>query len=326
MGRIFLLITLLQLVVSCAPHQKVQEESELLAYLPQTGEQTLIASYLPVFIIEEQSKPYNKIGTPRARLTANGDERVFINIEEATIYTEERKFRTTSDTYTNLIYRIHFPETPYSLFPFQIGAGKNVGLIVIITLNESNKPVLYTTVHTCGCYLAFIPTTNLLKSAYPPGWPEKEQVVYTETLPSVLNPQDKSIMNPTLMVLIRDSSHRIKNVWLSEGSLLKNYAYTLIGVQPLSLLEHLPLNGSDRTSSFYETSGQRIGYVKESHKPFERLFISWWALDWNIGEDKKLSADKNELPVFFTSLKPWARTASDLRDFPKFLTYWGWGL
>jgi len=69
MRRNFFLIILLQFVVYCAPLSQVQNNSELLAHLPQAEEQTLLSRYLPVFIIEKQSKPYNRIGTPKAELT-----------------------------------------------------------------------------------------------------------------------------------------------------------------------------------------------------------------------------------------------------------------
>jgi len=326
MRKNFLLIILLQFIVSCAPLSQIQDKSELLAYLTQTEEQTLLSRHLPVFIIEKQNKSYNKIGTPKAELTGKGEERIYVDDQEATIFTEERKFNTAKGTYTNLVYRIHFPATPYGLFPFQIGAGKNVGLIIIITLNNTKQPVLYTSVHTCGCYLAFIPTTYLPTSAYPPEWPEKAQVVYKEILPALLNPKNENMSNSTLTILIRDASHRIKDVWLSEPSMLKDFATSPTKILPLTSLENLPLNGSMQNTSFYETSGPRNGYVKGSYKLLERLLISWWAFDWKIGEDKKLSADKNDPPIFFTSLKPWARNVSDLRDFPEFLTYWGWQL
>lgn len=326
MRRNFFLIILLHLVVSCAPLSQIQDKSELLAYLAQSQEQTLLSRHLPVFIIEKQNKTYNRIGTPKAELTDTGEEKVYVDGQKATIFTEERKFNTAKGPYTNLIYRAHFPATPYGLFPFQIGAGKNVGIIIIVTLNSTNQPVLFTSVHTCGCYLAFIPTTYLPFNAYPSGWPEQEQVVYSEILPAQLDPKDKTMNNTSLTVLIRDASHRIKDVWLSDQSMLKDYPSVPAATLPLVSLEELPLNGSNRTTSFYETSVQRTGYVKESHKPFERLLISWWALDWKIGEDKKLGADKSDPPVFFTSLKPWARNISDLRDFSTFLKYWGWEL
>jgi hypothetical protein len=94
---------------------------------------------------------------------------------------------------------------------------------------------------------------------------------------------------------------------------------------PLEALEQLDL-GNGATTSFYETAGDRRGYVKESYKPRERLFMSWWALDWRVGEDKKLGRDKDDGIEFYTSLKPWARSASDMRDFAAFLKYWGWRL
>jgi hypothetical protein len=181
MKKNFFLIILLQFVVSCAPLVQIQDKNERLAYLPQAVDQTLLYRHLPVFIIENKSKSYNRIGTAKAELTSDNGERVYVAPRDATVYTEERNFKTANDAYTNLFYRIHFSETPYGLFPFQIAAGKNVGLLVIVTLNSSHQPVLFTLVHTCGCYLAFIPTTYLYHKAYPPDWPEKELVIYSDS-------------------------------------------------------------------------------------------------------------------------------------------------
>ena len=52
--------------------------------------------------------------------------------------------------------------------------------------------------------------------------------------------------------------------------------------------------------------------------------MSWWALDWRIGEDKKLGKNEDDGIRFYTSLKPWSRRASDLRNFKTFLRYWEW--
>ena len=326
MKRNFLLIILLQLVVSCAPLSQVPKDNNVLAYLPRTTDQSLLSRFHPVFLIEKHHKLFNRIGTPKAAQLENGEERIYVDPSEATVYTEKREFKTTNGTYTNLIYRIHFPETPFGLFPFQIGMGNNVGLIVIITLNSSELPVLYTTVHTCGCYLAFIPTTYLPENNYPQEWPENTQVIYSKILPSLLNHQKETTKNSHLKVMIEDASNRIINLWLSDNTSPKAYITKPIKTQPLTSLEKLPLIGSNSMTSFYETTGERTGYVKGSHKILERLLISWWAFDWKVGEDKKLSADKNDPPVFYTSLKPWARDKSDLRDFPAFLLYWGWNL
>jgi len=96
-------------------------------------------------------------------------------------------------------------------------------------------------------------------------------------------------------------------------------------LKPLKMLEGLALPDGGSTS-FYETEGSRKDYVKNSQKPWERLLMSWWAFDWRVGEDKKLGRDLQDGGRFYTSLKFWARDASDLRDFPRFLRYWGWKL
>ncbi len=72
------------------------------------------------------------------------------------MYVEQASFSTTKDTYTNFIYRIHFPEVPFDWCNLNITTGKNPGLLIIYTVDPTDKLVLITTVHTCGCYLAFI--------------------------------------------------------------------------------------------------------------------------------------------------------------------------
>ena len=326
MGRNFLLVIILHFLVSCAPLSKAPDYTNFLAYQSQSKDQSLLSRFHPTFIIEKPHKLYNRIGTPKADLTAKGAERIFVDPGEATVYTEQRSFKTATDTYTNLIYRIHFPRTPFGLLPFQLGLGRNVGLIVIITLDRLQQPVLYTTVHTCGCYLALIPTTYLPEKALPLRWPEISQVVYTEILPARLDPILRGKQNDRLFVLIKNASHRITDIWLASDRTLQNYVTNPITMDQMTSLEQIPLPGMEKVTSFYETSGARKGYVKGSHKPLERAFISWWAFDWNVGEDKKLGANKSDPPVFYTSLKPWARDASDMRDFPAFLRYWGWNL
>ena len=98
------------------------------------------------------------------------------------------------------------------------------------------------------------------------------------------------------MMLIRAGSHRVKDMWLARSDSLEKYNTVIAERQSLISLESLPLK--DGTSSFYETSGLRKGYVKGSQKPWERLLRSWWAFDWRIGEDKKLGEGKHDGPSF----------------------------
>ena len=54
--------------------------------------------------------------------------------------------------------------------------------------------------------------------------------------------------------------------------------------------------------------------------------MSWWTFDWRVGEDKKLGKNKNDSILFYTSLAPWYKDSSDMRDFNTFLKVWGWDL
>lgn len=312
-------------ISSCAtlPEHPLPEKSKVYGI---KSIETLISLYAPLFVIQDSNETYDLIGTPTALFDEKGREKIIVSVKRAALYTETRTFKTEKGSYRNLIYRIHFEKIPFGLIPFYLTTGKNVGIFVIVTLNDKDEPVLISTVHTCGCYLGFIATSFMPEDAYPDGWSKERQDLYGENIPAFLSYPDSVAVNWKLMVLLRHATHRVMDVWLESNSNLPGkYNIVKMDHKPLESLERLPIEGGG-TTSFYETSGPRKGWVKGSHKPLERLFMSWWAFDWRIGEDKKLGKDKNDGTTFYTSLKPWARDESDLRDFPAFLKYWGWKL
>lgn len=288
-------------------------------------DQTLFAKYAPVFLVENDQAAYNRIGTPRAAVREDGREELYIDTEQATFFVRKQMFTTTKGIYTNLIYRVHFAEIPGGWTPFYLGAGRNIGLLVVVTLDLLNQPVLYTTVHTCGCYLAFVPTSRLAPDAFPHGWDKVRQSVYGESLPGFLDLQTLTAGTKRLVVVLRHGTHRVKDIHMADPEGLRAVPVHTVDLLPLEALKALPLENG-QTTSFYETAGDRRGYVKGSYKVRERWLMGWWALDWRVGEDKVLGTDKTDGINFYTSLKPWARDASDLRDFAGFLSYWGWSL
>jgi len=307
-------------VLSCAPVYRIPDLNEQTIFITE-GHSELHDS-APAFVIEEHQINYNLIGTVSASLQTNGEELVSIDSSEATIYAERRAFQTSRAEYQNLIYRIHFKKVP----SYHLSAGKNVGLIVIVTLNQNGEPLLVTTVHTCGCYLAIIPTSYLDAEALPKYWDlNSRQNIYGESLPSYLDFENEDLSKVRIMLLIEDGTHRVKNVWVHPSADLSAIPSNKMVLKPVLSLDRLEL-GDGQTTSFFETKGMRKGLVKGSAKLWERLLISWWSLDWYVGEDKKLGSNLTDGRPFYTSLKPWARNASDMRDFQKFLDYWGWRL
>jgi len=318
------LLASLVLLGACATGPHIAKPDSKALYTAG-DDQTLFARYAPVFIVENNQAAYNRIGTPRAAVQADGREKLYIDPEQATFYVRKQIVTTAKGIYTNLIYRVHFAEIPDGWAPFYLGAGRNIGLLVVVTLDLLNQPLLYSTVHTCGCYLAFVPTSRLAPDAFPPGWDKVRQSVYGESLPGFLDLPQLAAGHNRVAIVLRHGTHRVKDIRSADPGELPAIPVYTADVQPLEALKTLPLGNGERTS-FYETAGDRRGYVKGSYKVRERWLMGWWALDWRVGEDKVFGKNKSDGINFYTSLKPWARDASDMRDFAAFLKYWGWQL
>ncbi len=314
-----ILILFLLGLSSCAGIPGPTQVGSALHYIPEQGNQPLNRQ-APVFEIADYRVAHNRIGTVRAA----SDSDILIDSDTPALYAEQRQFSTATADYTNLIYRAHFAEVPGGYAPYYLTAGRNVGLLVIVTLDSKGRPLLYTTLHTCGCYLSFTPTTFLPRTMLPADWPKKRQTVFGESLPAYLDYSAPGSDQQRVQIRIRPGSHRVMDIQLVTPEEIPEPTLA-VPLLPLAELNRLPLENG-QTTSFYAASGCRAGHVKGSFKTRERLLMSWWALDWNIGQDKYLGVDMQDGPVFYTSLKPWAREASDIRDYAKFLHYWGWNL
>ncbi|MDY0190241.1 MAG: hypothetical protein RBR22_05860 [Desulfuromonas sp.] len=316
--RIATSIILLLCLAACAiaPHTTADKQQ----YVLSSATDTVLAQFAPNFIVDNADEDYNRIGTAALRIR-DDDLQVYVDPNQATIYAAEQQFCANNQTFTNLIYRVHFSKTPYS----HLTAGKNVGLIIIVTLNQAQQPLLVTTVHSCGCYLAFIPTSNLDTAAYPPNWPVDKQEVYGELLPSSIATPDYDPARDKLVLRLRSGTHRIRDIQLRAAAQLQQQTKSVSAtIKPMAALRNLEYAGQQL--SFFETEGSRKGYVRHSQKPFERLFMSWWAMDWRVGEDKDLGPSEQTGVVFYTSLKFWDWEESNLWNFDNFLNYWGWKL
>ena len=296
----------------------LQDQERFVLYEPKNSGNSLVAENAPLFLIEENDKDYNRIGTPTAIPTESGDHEVFVNTEKATYYTLTQKFSTPRGEYTNLIYRIHFSRTPLP----HLTAGKNVGLLVYVTLDDEYRPLMITTLHTCGCYLGFIPTSYLPEEAKPDMWEPEKQMVYGVTLPSVI---PGGAAGDKLIIKISSKTHRVIDLIYKSPHHLNGFRRTEASLEPMNRLNNLAPDG-DPPVSFFETEGLRKGYVKGSKKRLEMIFMSWWAMDLFIGEDKALGPPDETGNVFYTSLKFWNRRKSNIWFFPEFLEYWGWKL
>ncbi|MGD8228520.1 MAG: hypothetical protein PVI20_12135, partial [Desulfobacteraceae bacterium] len=132
--RVEVWVAVVVLILSgCAYSQKGIHDPIHTIYLSHDEADSLVNRFAPVFLIYNHREPYNRIGLPSATFDARGNEKIYVDHKRPAIYHMTRQFSTKNGTYINLIYRVHFSEIPFSLIPFHISAGKNVGLMVVIT-------------------------------------------------------------------------------------------------------------------------------------------------------------------------------------------------
>jgi hypothetical protein len=317
----FILLLMPALLAGCAGRSTglVPEQQTIVVQAEATA--PLVLNRAPVFSLRDVQERHNRIGRVLAAGT-KGAEAISIDPEVPVIYADTRPFTTEKGVYTNLVYRIHFPELPFSLIPFHLGAGKHVGLLVILTLDARQEVLLVTTAQTCGCFAVSIPTQSLPTSAYPDNWPTKSLAVFDERLPARLPSIGE---NDILQVMIRPEVHRIMDLQVLPQQSLSTQTLRTAEVVGVETLKKLPLADGSLTS-FYYSDWPLTGHVKGAIKPWESLLLSLVSLDFFVGMDKEYGDTRESGNPFYTSLKPWNRSASDLNDFAGYLRFYGWKL
>lgn len=321
---IAMLVAAMLLGVGCAHHRPVREDGAVSIYVPSSSAD-LLRRYAPRFVVYESDQATNRIGRPRARLDSQGKEEIYIDSDDPVLYYMIRDFEGQAGQYTNLIYRVHFAKIPFSLIPFHLTAGKNVGLLVVVTLDAAQRPVLVTTVHTCGCYMAIVPTKALPDKALPEKWKPGPKKVYGEVLPARLDFGAKA--DPVLFVHLRPQVHRVMDLEVADRSALQTMAdsrLSQVALEPMENLKQIPLK--EDSTSLYHDQGAMQGHVKGSIKGWETLLLSIISLDLYVGTDKAYADTQETGNPFYTSLKPWNRKASNMWYFARFLEFWGWRL
>lgn len=297
-----------------------EESTRDVAWVSAAGE-SLLDRYAPVFVTEHSDESWNRVGTPSARIAENSEEEIYVDPDTPTIYRRKVEFEADDQHYTNLIYRVHFERSPFTWLPLNVGTGRNVGLMLVVTLDSSERPLWVTTVQTCGCYHAIIPTTHLPRAAWPEDWDPDGIVVYGEHLPGLL-PWPETRENLRLVASVREGTHRVMDLTLmSRAAVAERYEVVSAASRPISDLDALPVAGG--TTSFFHESGRKRGLVKGAWKPMETLLFGLWIRDFHVGRDRRYGP-RDETELFYTTLNPIRKNRSDMWEFAEFLQLDGW--
>ncbi|MBR9984640.1 MAG: hypothetical protein KFF68_01905 [Desulfosarcina sp.] len=115
----------------------------------------LFQVYAPIWEIQTQGDA-DRIGSP----TWNDNHRIHVDTDKPRTYTLLSFTRFGKTILTQLNYIIWFPSRP-SAGVIDIYAGLLDGLNYRVTLDGDGDPILYETMHNCGCYYKAYPTSRL---------------------------------------------------------------------------------------------------------------------------------------------------------------------
>ena len=135
--------------------------------IPEFGDEQLSAlfdAYAPVFEIEVAGD-FDRFGALRWEA---GSRVPGVNAADLAVYRQLAWTRYRGQVLPQLVYTLWFPERPPASAN-DILAGKLDGLTWRVTLAPDGEPILFDTMHPCGCYHMFYPTPRAAPQPAPEG-------------------------------------------------------------------------------------------------------------------------------------------------------------
>jgi hypothetical protein len=138
----------------------------------------LLAAFAPVLVVDEQDSN-DRIGQPRLR----ADSLPEIDTAFPVVFARAAHTRVGNAVLLQLVYTAWFPARPPT-GPGDLLAGQLDSLIWRVTLAPDGTPLLFDSIHGCGCYHLFVPTARVAPRERSPGLDEGALVPQTfDTLP-----------------------------------------------------------------------------------------------------------------------------------------------
>ena len=130
-------------------------------FSPQ-DEALLFRAYAPRYETEATG-PYDRFG---ALVWRAGQAAPQVDTSRPVVYRRLVFTRMQGRVLTQLAYTVWFPERPRA-HAFDLLGGPLDGLVMRVTLDDDGTPLIWDTIHPCGCYHMFFPTAALQERAAP---------------------------------------------------------------------------------------------------------------------------------------------------------------
>ncbi|MDH3447534.1 MAG: hypothetical protein OEO18_05270 [Gammaproteobacteria bacterium] len=198
--------------------------------LSETEKDRLFATYAPVFEIETGGV-FDRIGKLYWSLAATPQ----VDVSNPTVYRRLGYTRFENRTLLQLIYVAWMPERPRD-HAFDLLGGHLDGIVWRVTLAPDGEPVIYDSIHPCGCFHLFFPTPRVEPIPSPRRY--EEWAFSPAGLPAT--PRGSRII-----VSLQTRTHYLRNTWPGEPG--EGTAYRFADYDEL---RSLPLPGGGSRSLF----------------------------------------------------------------------------
>lgn len=212
--------------------------------------EALFAAHAPVFEIET-ADTYDRPGALQWRA---GDFVPSVNAAEPVVYRHLAWTRYRERALLQLVYTIWFPERPPAS-PGDLLAGRLDGVTWRVTLAPDGAPLVYDSMHPCGCFHMFFPTPRAF--AVPAPHVGMEWMFAPQSLRAVADGE-----RPVVRVASR--THYVERVTLAQHAV----AAARYALRPYDALRSLPRPGGGSASIF----GPRDGLIAGTERPERFLF------------------------------------------------------
>ena len=192
--------------------------------------QTLLGAHAPGFEVDE-ALPADRIGYVHRA----GDGAPVVDTTQALLYGRVAYTRFAGRVHVQLVYTAWFPARPKTS-AFDLLGGDWDGVVWRVTLDADARPLVYDTMHACGCYHMFFPTPRLDPRPRP-DTPDEWALV----------PQRMEEIDPERRVRLRIASrtHYVERVLTDEAPADRRY-----GIVPDVQLRSLPFGDAPRRSLY----------------------------------------------------------------------------
>jgi hypothetical protein len=179
----------------------------------------LFTTFAPVFEIDTNGD-YDRIGP----LQWTGGEAPAVDISRPTVYRRLAFTRYGTGGLVQVVYSVWFPERPKTKAIDPV-SGTLDGLTFRVTLDPYGHPLVYDSIHNCGCYHMFFPTPRVTSISSP-----------DQTVEWVFVPKQLPIIDAPQRVLVRVTSgdHYVTEVDPETGG--HGHTYTLVNDAELRTL------------------------------------------------------------------------------------------